>query len=508
MNKLRLILLKPSKYRADGFVERFEAGFMPNATLSHIASLTPDRVANCEISITYIDEYIRPDAEYLRLLRKTESATTLLAIIGVQSHQFHRAIDLAAYAKTSGLEHVIIGGPHPMTCDTSILHNRGVSFSLSEAENVWVEILRDAIAGEMRAVYGLERRWAPFIEDVAFRTPPRQEVERHWVPMVGLYPVRGCPFTCNFCSVIKIAGRNVRHPSVGSIIDALKRIKAAGIDLVVFTSDNFNKFPSAPELLTAMIREKIGIQFFFQADTQIVNQPELVELVREAGGIEMFLGVESFDKVTLKEVQKRHNKPETYGEIVRLCREAGIRAHFSNIIGFPHQNEDGIKGHLQSLIELGPELASFYILTPIPGTEQYREFRQNGVIYETNLDRFDTITPTFEHQYLTPNRLQDLLYESYDLFYKDAMRRHKHRIDRTVRNFMAFCRWSSSNSIHPMSGGSRRVTIDHVDQYLPMRSKIFDVGPHLPLPDNLKLSYEDELMNRTADWKQSSAERS
>jgi hypothetical protein len=62
---------------------------------------------------------------------------TLLALAGVQSHQFQRTLDMAALARSRGVENVVIGGPHLMTCDTSELQGRGMSFSLSEAESVW-----------------------------------------------------------------------------------------------------------------------------------------------------------------------------------------------------------------------------------------------------------------------------------------------------------------------------------------------------------------------------------
>ncbi len=503
MKKLKVILLKPSKYTHDGYVQRFQSGFMPNACLTHIASLTPDTINGYDITVHYIDEYIRCDLDYLQTLRRSDDVVTLLAVIGVQSHQFHRAIDLAAYARSNGVEHVIIGGPHPMTCDTSLLHGRGVSFSLSEAEVVWRQVLEDATQGELRPVYGADHRWAITIEDVTFRPPPREEVERHWVPMVGYYPVRGCPFACNFCSVIKIAGRQVRNPTIDSIISALKVIRRAGIELVMFTSDNFNKFPQATELLTAMIEENVGIRFFFQSDTQIVKQPKLVDLIGRAGGLEMFLGVESFDLDTLKKIQKRHNKPDTYGEIVRLCRDSGIRAHFSNIIGFPDQNEDGIRMHMAALKDLAPEFASFFILTPIPGTEQYREFLDQGLIYEKNLDRFDAYTPTFYHEHINPVRLQDLLFNVYEEFYKDAMQKHRTRIDRETRNYMVFCRWSAANKMHPMSSGSGGVLLDKSADYLGLRKQLFDVGELLPLPNNLQLSKADEDFNRSVDWKKS-----
>ena len=473
---------------------------MPNATLSHISSLTPDRIGDTSVSVEYIDEYIRPDINYLRSLHSVAGATTLVAIVGVQSHQFHRAIDIAAYAKLNGAENVIIGGPHPMTCDTSDLQNKGVSFSLSEAEVVWEGILEDAINRQLKPVYGLNKRWADIIPDIEFKPPPPEEVNRHWVPMVGLYPVRGCPFICNFCSVIKIAGRNVRHPSVDSIVSALRKIKNAGVDLVVFTSDNFNKFPQAPDLLQAMIDEKLGVNFFFQADTQLANQSDLIDLVGRAGGVEVFIGAESFDKTALKSAHKRHNQPAEYKKIVSHCRDAGIRTHFSNILGFQHQSISDCQEHVDTLIELGPELASFYILTPIPGTEQYDDFKTNELIFERNLDRFDTATPTFLHDRISPQALQQFLFDAYEQFYKASMQIGKHRIDKATRNFMAFCRWCAKNRIHPMSGGSGRITIDHMRDYSGCREKLFGVSGLLPLPQSLTLSPADTDLNRQARW--------
>ena len=501
MSKLRVVLIKPSKYDASGYVQRYKSGLMPNSTLSHIATLTPEQVSGLKVEVEYIDEYVRTNLDYLDSLKPRDGEQTLVAVVGVQSHQFHRAIDIAAFASSHGVRNVIVGGPHPMTCDTSLLHNRGVSFSLSEAEVVWMEVLEDAAGGALKSIYGAENRWSPIITDREFRVPPREEIESHWVPMVGYYPVRGCPFVCSFCSVIKIAGRQVRNPSVQSIVRALKRIEKAGVEFVVFTSDNFNKFPEAERLLESMIEEKIRIRFWFQADTQIVNQERLLRLIARAGGAEMFLGTESFNTNDLKSVQKRHNRPDTYSEIVRMCRETGIRAHFSNIFGFPDQNESGIREHVSILKDLSPEFASFYILTPIPGTEQYKEYLENGLIFETNLDRFDAHTPTVLHEFVRPEKLQNLLFEAYEEFYKDAMSKHKNRIDRETRNYMVFCRLSAARRMHPMSSGLGAVEMDRNIDYLELRMKIFDVGSELPLPANLELSAKDQALNRKADWR-------
>jgi pyruvate-formate lyase-activating enzyme len=503
-SKLRVLIIKPSKYAVDGSVERFRRGFMPNSTIVYLASMTPASVGECAIETITLDEYVQTDLDYLKLLQRGP-VPTLLALVGVQSHQFHRSLDLAAYARANGVEHAVIGGPHPMTCDTSMFHGSGVSFALAEAEMVWKPILEDAIAGELRPVYGRENRWQAELTPPPLVPPPRRELQRYVVPMVGVYPARGCPFTCNFCSVIKIAGRQIRSQDVETTMQSLRAIRKARAHLVMFTSDNFNKYAQATELLERMIEERINIPFFVQCDTQVARQPELVELLGRAGCFQMFLGVESFHRQTLLAAHKAQNHPETYSEIVRLCRQHRIATHFSNIIGFPGSSAADIREHSEILRSLDPDIASFYILTPIPGTEQYGEFLERGIITEPNLDRYDATSTTFRHDRLAPGELYDLLFECYRKFftYGRAARlgaRHiftKHIWHDFVPHvaFPLFSRYCAWRKTHPMSGGIGRVRRDSVADYIAFRRSRYGIDL-APLPANLELSAPDAEMNR------------
>src|SRR5262245_4767161 len=224
---LRVVIIKPSKYGISGDVERFRRGFMPNSTITYLRSMTPQHMDGCSIETSIVDEYIQTDLDYLKLLR-SNGERTLLALVGVQSHQFHRSLDLAAYALANGVEHCVIGGPHPLTCDTTPLQNRGVSFALAEAEVIWPSILRDAIRGELQPVYGIEQRWQQELEAPILIPPSPRDLRRYVVPMMGVYPARGCPFTCNFCSVIKIAGRQIRSQSVATTMASLRAAKKGG----------------------------------------------------------------------------------------------------------------------------------------------------------------------------------------------------------------------------------------------------------------------------------------
>jgi radical SAM superfamily enzyme YgiQ (UPF0313 family) len=509
MPSLRVVIVKPSKYARDGFVERFRRGFMPNSTVPYLASLTPPVIAGQPCAVETVDEYVETDTGYLGRFEPRPGERTLVALVGVQSHQLHRALDLAAVARSRGAQ-AVIGGPHPMTCDTTMLQGRGVAFALSEAETIWPAILDDAIVGELAPVYGGKRRWEERLDPPVLVPPTRRSLARYAVPMLGIYPARGCPYSCNFCSVIKVAGHRVRSQPVETTLASLRAAKNAGVRFVMFTSDNFNKYPDVRELLDAMVAERIDLPFFAQCDAQIHRQEDLVGQMARAGCHQIFVGAESFDTQALRGAHKFHNDPGRYAKIVALCRENGITSHFSNILGFPSDTESGILRHLATLRELAPDVASFYVLTPIPGTEQYDDFRRDGWITERNLDRYDGTCVTWRHPNLAGEDLERLLFRCYREFYRvrdvagKVGRLYRRRRDyrRAGALFAVFglsvmSRLAAARRVHPMAGGIARVRRDGVRDYALLRRRLFGLDL-APLPGSLALSAADEESNRRA----------
>ena len=66
---LRVVIVKPSKYDPEGWVERFRWGFMPNSTVPYLASMTPERIGAAACQTHAIDEYVQTDLAYLKLSR-------------------------------------------------------------------------------------------------------------------------------------------------------------------------------------------------------------------------------------------------------------------------------------------------------------------------------------------------------------------------------------------------------------------------------------------------------
>jgi radical SAM superfamily enzyme YgiQ (UPF0313 family) len=330
--------------------------------------------------------------------------------------------------------------------------------------------------------------------------------------MQGIYPARGCPKTCNFCSVIQIASRKVRSQPVETTIQSFLTAKQAGVRLFFITSDNFNKYDAREELLTRMIDQEIGVPWMCQCDTDILQQPHLVDLMGRAGCYQVFLGVESFDRRVLQGVHKGHNKPALYGDIVALLAEHGIGSHFSNIIGFESDTEESIKHHLEELKRTHPLRASFYLLTHIPGSERYAQVLPTGRITEMNLDRFDGTRPTWEHDHLNPTQWLAMFRHCYKEFYSIRQVREtlgwiRARAPRLGRDaagavwYSLFARFTAWRGEHPMSGGIWRVRADCVSDYLPLRRSFYGVGDWFPLPATLTLSEADMALNRQADDK-------
>ena len=111
---------------------------------------------------------------------------------------------------------------------------------------------------------------------------------------------------------------------------------------------------------------------------------------------------------------------------------------------------------MDTLIEFAPDLASFYVLCPIPGTEQYDEFLKAGLIRERNLDRFDTTNLTWNHPNLSAEDLQRLLFPCYRRFYSathalgkmrrlssSGLTRMKHSVEVAAVPFShRYCAWN------------------------------------------------------------------
>jgi hypothetical protein len=224
MRRFPVVLIKPSHYDDDGYVIRWHRSTMPSNSLATVYGLATDvgerKVLgpDVEIAITAIDETntrvrIAPIIAEFR----GNGNFGLVGLVGVQSNEYPRALDIARPLRAAGIP-VVIGGFHVsgllamfpgVLPDLQEALDMGVSLFAGEAEGRIEQVLLDAAAGRLQPVYN-------FIEDLPALqgaiTPflPRQFVQRTVGNLTSFVAGRGCPVQCSFCTIINVQGRKSR----------------------------------------------------------------------------------------------------------------------------------------------------------------------------------------------------------------------------------------------------------------------------------------------------------
>src|SRR5579863_5455080 len=248
--RFTLILIKPSHYDDDGYVIQWLRSAIPSNTLAVINGLALDcrerRVLgdDVEIVIKALDEtntHIRPG----RIARELGKEPGMVALIGVQSNQFPRAMDLARPLRAAGVQ-VCIGGFHVSGCLAMLPEkpdslkqalDLGISLFAGEAEGRFDEVLRDAYARALKPIYNYMSD-LPHLEGATLPILPAKRVGRTIGMFSSFDAGRGCPFLCSFCTIINVQGRKSRYRTADDIEAVVRANHAQGIRYFLMTDDN------------------------------------------------------------------------------------------------------------------------------------------------------------------------------------------------------------------------------------------------------------------------------
>src|SRR5438128_7286215 len=167
MSTFCLALVKPSHYDDDGYVIQWFRSAIPSNSLAALYGLARDCAErkvlgdDLELDIHAFDETnsrIRPE----RLARMIEKAGSgMVMLVGVQSNQFPRALDIARPLRARGIQ-IAIGGFHASgvlsmlqgkDADLDRARELGISVFAGEAEGRLEEVLKDAFAGTLKPLY-------------------------------------------------------------------------------------------------------------------------------------------------------------------------------------------------------------------------------------------------------------------------------------------------------------------------------------------------------------------
>lgn len=438
ITRLVIYLIKPSKYDDDGYVIRYWRGVLPSNTLTCLYGLTQDVRERGGLGrglkwrIELIDETVqRVNVPAMLRQSRRRGAKVIVCLVGVQSNQFVRASDLALACRAGGLD-VLIGGFHvsgslamlpAIPPEIQALLDAGVSVVAGEIEGRWEGILEDALHHRLKPVYNF------LLAPPELGTAPMPRISRRYVRRFvssnfsTLDCGRGCPFNCSFCTVINVQGRAMRFRDVGRLLDSIRdNFRRNRICSYFFTDDNFcrNKYWEA--ILDGLIRlrreEGIRIGFMLQVDTQSYKLPNFIAKAKAAGCSQVFIGLESLNPQNLEAAGKRQNRLENFRALFEAYRRAGINTHVAYIIGFPFDSAASVAQDLRRLTtELSPEQASFFMLTPLPGSQDHLVLTQRGATMDQDLNRYDSFHATTPHPLMSRQEWTRAYEDAWKAFY-------------------------------------------------------------------------------------------
>ena len=484
LRRFQLILIKPSHYDDDGYVIQWFRSVMPSNSLAALYGLAVDAAerqvlgTDVAIDVTPIDETntrIKPKKLIGQL--KRYGGFGLVCLVGVQSNQFPRAVDIARPLRAAGVP-VVIGGFHVSGClsmltemqpDIQEALDLGISLFAGEAEEQLDALLRDAANGTLQPIYN-------YLSDLPSiqSAPVPFLLRKHVMRTAGNYSTfdagRGCPYQCSFCTIINVQGRKSRRRSPDDVERIIRQNWAEGIHRFFITDDNLARNKDWEPILDRIIHLRaehgISVNLMIQVDTLCHKIPNFIEKCAKAGVKRVFIGMESVNPDTLMAAKKRQNKITEYRKLLLAWKAVGAVTYAGYILGFPNDTPESITRDIAIVQrELPIDMMEFFCLTPLPGSEDHQILYRNGVAMDPDMNKFDTEHVVTAHPKMTKAQWEEIYRAAWDIYYApEHLERIMRRAGVTNINLSSlagtllhFSQFSAMENVHPLQGGIFRL---------------------------------------------------
>lgn len=371
----RVLLIFPRYAKSFGtFDHAFELldvrAFMPPQGILLIAALLPR-----EWEIRFVDENIRP-------VRQEELEWAEVVFLSGMHVQRPRINELNQRAHRAG-KLTVLGGP-----------------SVSAAPEFYpeVDMLHCGEVGDAtrRLFEHLDATVERPVEQKLFRTGERLALSEFPSPAYELLEAdqyltgsvqfsSGCPFTCEFCDIPALYGRNPRLKTPAQVLGELERLRRAGMEDVYFVDDNFVGNPRATqELLSILVewqqRQGYPLRLACEATLNLAQHPRLLELMREARFVTVFCGTETPEPVALRAMRKTQNLRAPILESIRTFNRYGLEVASGIILGLDTDTAQTADAMIQFARESQIPLMTVNLVYALPKTPLYERLKREGRI--------------------------------------------------------------------------------------------------------------------------------
>jgi hypothetical protein len=480
--RFKIVLIKPSHYDADGYVIQWMRSLVPSNSLASVYGLMAECAAeqalgpHVDIEIEACDECNTVVDIKGAIRRIREAGSGFVGLVGVQSNQFPRALDLGRQFRAADIP-VVIGGFHASGClsmlpdlppDLKEALDLGIILFAGEAEGRMAELLRDIDTGKTKPIYN----YLADMPDMAAATLPilpKWGVERVAGHYTSFDAGRGCPFQCSFCTIINVQGRKSRYRTADDVENIVRKNAAQGVTRFFVTDDNFARNRNWEPILDRLIelREEEGfrIRLLLQVDTLCHRIPNFIQKAARAGCTAVFIGLENINPESLLNAKKRQNKIWEYREMLQAWRRAKVMTYAGYILGFPTDTPESIARDIEIIKrELPIDILEFFYLTPLPGSEDHRKLFMEGAPMDPDMNKYDLEHACTAHPLMSKETWQQVYADAWARYYTDAhvetvMRRAlASGINRTkvLDSLTVFSGSATIEGVHPLQFGYLR----------------------------------------------------
>lgn len=332
-------------------------------------------------------------------LKDSDLAWADLVFLSAMVVQRDSAQELIRRAKAAG-KTVVAGGP--LFTGEYESFPQVDHFVLNEAEITLPLFLDDLARGTLKRIYATDQH--PDLTQTP--TPLWELVDMHHYDSMSIQFSRGCPFQCDFCNVTALLGHRPRVKTAAQVIAELDELYRLGWRRnVFFVDDNFigNKKVLKESILPALIewrKGKRGFHFLTEASINLADDPQLMELMAQAGFHSVFVGIETPSEDGLAECNKTQNKGRDLVESVRILQRHGLQVMGGFIVGFDSDTPGIFQRQIDFIQASGIVTAMVGLLQAPYGTELYRRLQGEGRLLEEmtgdNADGLTNIRPKME----------------------------------------------------------------------------------------------------------------
>jgi len=425
-----ILLVNPPWYKKSGNIWKSVSACLPPFGLALLASVAREKgysvsILDCnalQLGLNKIEEYLpKISPRFVGI-----SVTTVL---------IDNALELVKIIKRKYPDtKIIIGGVHSTIKPEEVLSFKEVDYAIiGEGEYSLLELLSnkspEIIKGigfkkNNKAIINPSREIVPDIDILPFPAYDLLPVDKYYPasgvykrkPSFGMVTSRGCPGRCTFCKG-NFLGEKIRYKSAQKIIDEIILLqKNYGIKDIIFYDDTFtSNRKRVKDFCQLILENNLDLTWCCFSRVDTVDFETLQEM-KKAGCHQVMYGIESGDQNILNNLKKRITLQKVE-ETVAATKKANLEIRLAFMIGNPGDTEETIKKTIKYAIFLDPDVVTFNITTPYPGTEMFEWAEKNNYLIHKNWSEYDLSKPVMNLPTISSEKIIEYYKKAYRQFY-------------------------------------------------------------------------------------------